>query len=335
MSESTNWLPPNYSRMSRLDQMNALESALIELGFDIAEVLENIDGVWIRTAFDSFNAASIVQVFGLAQILAENQPLTVRSAMYRGIGTLWEDSSDPNYRKCSGLILKMRRLGLIPYSWIVDGTRVSDKPSSWSGLSDYAETVAACYRKDLWERQGDYIEIFVEKDAMSGVIRPITREYDVKLNPIRGFGSETFLWGIAEEWKQIDKPIFVYYLGDHDPAGLSIEHDLRRRLEKFCEFEVSWKRLAITHNDFNSNLLGFDVTKKKYPPAKLRQYADQHGTRGVEVDAIPAPEIRGRVQEAIEFHIDQYEWNLLKEQETRERQDVLQMVRNLVVQKAA
>jgi hypothetical protein len=326
---SINWPPPNYSRLSRSDQMNAMESTLIELGFDIAELLANIDGDWINAAFDSFNAASIVQVLGLAQILAENQPLTVRSAMYRGIGKLWEDSSDSNYRKCSGLILKMRRLGLIPYSWIVDGTRVSDKPSSWSGLADFAQTVADAYRKNLWERQEDYIEVFVEKDAMSGVIRPITREYDVKLNPIRGFGSETFLWGIAEEWKQIKKPIYVYYLGDHDPAGLSIEHDLRRRLEKFCEFEVSWERLAITHDDFNSNLLGFDVTKKKYPPAKLRQYLDQHGTRGVEVDAIPAPEIRARVEDSIVAHIDGREWKLLQEQEEREKTNILDLCRKI------
>jgi hypothetical protein len=88
---------------------------------------------------------------------------------------------------------------------------MSDKPSSWSGLADFAGSVTYAYRKDLWARQNDYIEIFVEKDAMSGVIRPITREYDVKLNPIRGFGSETFLWSIAEESKQIEKPIFVYF----------------------------------------------------------------------------------------------------------------------------
>jgi hypothetical protein len=149
-----------------------------------------------------------------AKKIAENQPITVRGAMYRGIGVLWKDSANPNYRQCGSLILKMRRLGLIPYSWITDGTRSSDKPSSWSGLADFAETVAQAYRKDLWERQPDYIEVFTEKDAMSGVIRPVTREYDVRLNPIRGDVSETFVWSIAETWKEIQKPIHAYYLGD-------------------------------------------------------------------------------------------------------------------------
>ena len=219
-------LPKNFCRLPRSEKFNAIKARLIELGFDVKKLFSKLSREWLNTALESFNASTIIQVFGLASILVENQPLTVRSAMYRGIGTLWEDSSDPNYNKCARLILQMRRLGLIPYPWIVDGTRTSDKPSSWSGLADYAETVAHAYRKDLWESQNDYIEVFVEKDAMSGVIRPITREYDVKLNPIRGFGSETFLWSIAEEWKEIEKPIYVYYLGDHDPAGLSIEREL-------------------------------------------------------------------------------------------------------------
>jgi hypothetical protein len=277
-----------------------------------------------------FNSATLWKVFGLAKILSDNQPCTVRSAMYRGIGTLWPDSSEPNYNACGRLILQMRRSHLIPYSWIVDGTRISDKPSSWSGLADYAEAVAESYRKDLWERQKDYIEIFVEKDAMSGVIRPATREYDIRLNTIRGYASETFLWNIAEEWKQIDKPITVYYLGDHDPAGLDIEQDLRNRLREFCELPAHWKRLAITEDDFFDPAWPcFEPSKKGYAKKKLSEYLQRFGDRGVEVDALPATEIRRRVKDAIESHIDQYEWQFLREQEEREKVSILDLVRGI------
>jgi hypothetical protein len=275
----------------------------------------------------NFSASTLYKVFGLAQIIYENQPLTVRSAMYRGIGTLWKDSSDPNYSICSRLLLEMRRLDLIPYEWIVDGTRISNKPSSWSGLADYAQTVANAYRKDLWERQADYLEVFTEKDAMSGVIAPVTESYDVRLNAIRGYCSETFLWTIAKQWREISKPISVYYLGDHDPAGLNIEADLRSRLEAFCGFKVAWERLAITQDDFESDLLGFPV-KRKDKEAKWMPYLERYGDRCVEVDAIPARDIRERVKNAIESHIDQREWKLLQEQEARERVSVLDMVRS-------
>jgi hypothetical protein len=327
MSRAVDSLPKNYSRLGPRAKVEAVFRASREIGFEID--FNRFDGEWELTVLNSFTSATVIQVFVLAQILAENQPLTVRGGMYRGVGVIWQDSSQPNYRKCSRLILQMRRLGLIPYSWIVDGTRRRDKPSSWSGLADFAETVAKAYRKDLWERQSDYVEVFVEKDAMSGIIAPITHEYDVTITPIRGFISETTVWETAEEWKQIDKPITVYYLGDHDPSGLRIESDLRNRLAGFCEFDFAWKRIAINSGDFaNPDLLGFPV-KKKDAPGKWRPYLEQYGDRCVEVDAIPAPEIRHRVRAAIESHIDQREWEFLKAQEEREKQDVLGLVRRL------
>ncbi len=279
-----------------------------------------------------FNSRTRDKVSVLAQILRENQPLSVRGAMYRGIGILWKDSSNPCYRQCGALVLKMRRLGLVPYPWIVDGTRSSDKPSSWSGLADFAETVAHAYRKDLWERQKDYVVVFTEKDAMSGVIRPVTHEYDVQLNPIRGDISETFVWSIAEEWKEIQKPIYAYYLGDHDPKGFSIEANLRKRLLGFCgRDDITWIRLAITEDDFHSDLLGFPIKldKRGLIPSYAQAYHRQYGDRCVEVDAIPAPEIRERVREAIESHINQREWKFLKAQEAREKQNVFHLVKQI------
>src|SRR5262245_46466976 len=160
------------------------------------------------------------------------QPITLRGLFYRAVSAgVYPDTSQKHYEQCGRIVLKLRRKYVIPYEWIVDSTRRRLKPSSWSGLEDYAETVSAAYRRDLWARQDDYLEFFVEKDAMAGVIQPVTAEYDVHLNVIRGSVSETFAWNIANEWTEIDKPISAYYLGDHDPAGLAIEKNLRDKLE--------------------------------------------------------------------------------------------------------
>jgi hypothetical protein len=319
-------LPRNYARYTTAKKCSVVQDSVLEKhGIDIWE----LDTDMVKTALESFDSGAIESCLVLVHLLTQNQPITVRGAMYRGIGLLWPDNKSQSYRKCCRMILDMRRKGVIPYSWIVDGTRSSDKPSSWSGLADFAETVAIAYRKDLWERQEDYIHIFVEKDAMSGIIRPVTREYDVKLTPLRGFASETQLWEVAEELNQIDKPIYAYYLGDHDPAGLRIEEDLRSRLAEFCDSDIEWEQLAITDEDFaNPDLLGFEVAKND-KPSKWQPYLDQFGDRCVEVDSIPAKEIRSRVRDAIESHIDQDAWQFLKDQEAREKIDVLTMVRNL------
>jgi hypothetical protein len=212
-----------------------------------------------------FNRACLKAAFLLAQLTLQLQPITVRGVMYRGQAAgLYPDTSDRYYQQTARVILKLRRASIIPYSWIVDSTRRRLKPSSWSGLSDFAGTAARAYRLDLWSRQKHYLEFFVEKDAMAGIIEPVTYEYDVHLNVIRGQVSETFVWNIAEEWNEIEKPIFGYYLGDHDPSGLKIEASLKSKLSGFTDKEFNWERLAITSQDFgNPQLLGFAVGKPK------------------------------------------------------------------------
>jgi hypothetical protein len=285
-----------------------------------------------RYASEHFNAATLWQVFGLAQLLKREQPIPVRGAMYRGIPQLFKDSSDKYYDCCGRLILKMRRMGLIPFDYIADNTRNRRKPSSWSGLADFAETVAQAYRKDFWERQPHYIEGFCEKDAMAGVLEPVTEQYDIHLLPIRGDCSETLCQLIGTQWKQIIKPIFAYYFGDHDPKGFTIERSFRKRIEGYAEKTITWIRLSVTAADFeNEDILGFPVKRDKngaIPPAS-RAYVEQFGERCIEVDAISANESRRRLEEAILSHVDRHEWETLRLIEAEEKQDLLSKIRTL------
>jgi hypothetical protein len=170
---------------------------------------------------------------------------------------------------------------------------------------------------------------------MAGVIEPVTSGFDVYLNVIRGYPSETFVWNIAEQWKEIEKPISVYYLGDHDPAGLKIEQDLIRRLEDFSDIDVGWQRLAVTTDDFaDPGIIGFPV-KKNGSKGSWQPHLDRFGDRCVEVDAIPAQVIRTRVQEAIIAHIDKHEWEFLQEQEKREKTNIVDLCKRIEGGKAA
>jgi hypothetical protein len=324
--------------MSGDDYWNGVSSAIRDWIEDAWERLDNVgfefnNGFTFKWKFaaSKFNSLTLWQVFEIAQILEREQPITVRGAFYRAVSAgLFPGTGDPYYAACGRLILQLRRLGLVPYNWISDSTRRRLKPSSWSGLVDFAETVAQAYRKNLWERQGHYIELFVEKDAMAGVIEPITAEYDVTLNVIRGNCSETFVYRVAEIWLQIQKPIYVYYLGDHDPSGLKIEEDLRRCLLGFGAVTTGWERLAITPEDFrNPDLLGFPVKKNLKSPMSWQPYILLYGDRCLEVDAIPANEIRERVEEAILCHVDQHEWQTLQLIEAEEKKDLLSTIRTL------
>jgi hypothetical protein len=291
-----------------------------------------------------FDRRTLPASFVLAQILQQEHPMSVRHGLYRAASAGFYPGTDNSYYKqCGRLILKLRRAGIIPYSWVADSLRTRRKPSSWSGLQDFADTVREAYRKDFWAAQSDYLEIVTEKDSMAGTIRPVTDEYDIHLNVIRGNCSESHVWAWAEALRGIRKPLVVLYVGDFDPNGLDIERDLRERLAGFLgkpitlldgKFHPStklephgcyWQRLAVTLEDFRRpEILGFPVRKTKSKAWKQRcaDYVVRFGNRCVEADAVPASEIRDRVRHAIESHIDQQAWERLKLVEAAEKETI-------------
>lgn len=290
-------------------------------------LLANLDSLSIEK---SLSDASYERIVGsgfrgdtntLAAIICQEvvtlHPITLRGLFYRVVSTGFLPSTDnEHYKRVGRLVIGLRRKGLIPYSWIVDSMRSTDKPSSWSGLADFAETVRSAYRLDFWEHMPSYVHVFTEKDAIAGVIQPVTREYDVRLSPVRGYTSESFAWGIAEQWKEIDKPIFAAYLGDYDPSGFDIERDLHAKLLKMSGKEFEWVRLGVNQSDFaDHNLVKLPAKKKD---RRYLKFQKEHGDDCAEIDAIPPNEIRDRVRNFIEGHIPQEEWKRLKDVEAIE-----------------
>jgi hypothetical protein len=152
---------------------------------------------------------------------------------------------------------------------------------------------------------------------------------------LRGNNSETWVYDIAEIWRGIDKPIYAYHLGDHDPNGLDIERDFRERLEGYLEGKAyHWQRLGVTHADFQDQQYQqyhFDVKYFKAANRKLvgywSGYKNTHGVQAMELDALPTAEIRERVRRAIVSHIDISKWDALSAVEEQEKQWILEKLR--------
>ncbi|MEI6084553.1 MAG: hypothetical protein WCS70_09660 [Verrucomicrobiota bacterium] len=311
--------------MRTVANISRVKRQLAEIGFKCGLTERTYQNI-IKAGF---TRSTLPQTFVLAQVLLENQPISVRGAFYRAVSTgSYPNTDAKHYRQVCGIILKLRRAGIVPYSWVTDGTREHYKPSSWSGLDDFGATVREAYRKDFWASQPDYLEVIVEKDAMSGVLRPVSKEYDIGLNVIRGNSSETFVWSLAERLREIEKPIFILYAGDHDPNGLDIERDIRQRLQGFMGRPVSWERLAITSQEFLSraDLTGFPVRQNDSKGWRTRcaDYIARYGDKCIEVDALPPVEIRQRLKDAIESHINQTAWQNLQAVEEMERETIQQ-----------
>ena len=163
---------------------------------------------------------------------------------------------------------------------------------------------------------------------MAGTLAPVTEDYDVPLSVIRGFSSVTYAHEIAAQWREIEKPIFAYYLGDLDPSGLELERDMQEKLERYSHREFSWQRLAVTLADFSAfNLFPLEPKEKD---VRTKRFREQGYRQCAELDAIPATELRTRIEQAILRHIPSGEWERLEhiEQLERERwQETLELMR--------
>jgi hypothetical protein len=272
--------------------------------------------------------------------LEEERPMTLRQLYYRLVSAGELNNSQKEYKRLGGVMTRVREAGEVPRSWIVDHVRSTLKPSSWSGLADFADTVREAYRKDFWASLPHHVEVFVEKDAMAGTIQPVTEEYDIRLRVCRGYSSISFAGEVADLWARIKKPIFAYYLGDFDPSGFDLERDLRDKLERYSGIEVvpgnnrkppsaaagvvSWVRLAVTPRDFDA----FELVRlpAKTGDKRYKAFVREHGDDCAEVDALPPSEVRRRLEEAIRRHIDQERWARLRRTEEAEHNTLQRVV---------
>ncbi len=252
----------------------------------------------------------------LARLEAE-RPMTLRQLYYRVVSAGVLANEPREYNRLKTIMGRLREAGDVPRSWIVDHVRTTLKPSSWSGLADFGDTVRHAYRKDFWEGLEVYLEVLVEKDAVAGTIQPVTERYDVALRVLRGYSSISFAGEIADLWSQIDKPIHAYFLGDFDPSGLDIERDVREKVARYGGGDFEWTRLAIEPADFDE----FDLIRLpvKRSDRRAQSFMDQHGRHCAELDALPPSELRRRVEQAILGHIDPAAWERLQRVEEVER----------------
>jgi hypothetical protein len=268
----------------------------------------------------------------------EHGPVTVRQLYYRaGVeGVAGIDKTDSGYTKVQRQVLALRRAGRMPYRDIADASRWMQKPTTWNSVEDALRETAATYRKTLWRDQGVNLEVWLEKNALAGVIYPVTEEYDVALMPTLGFTSETFAFE-AIAGADPDHPLIVYALYDFDRAGQDACRSLQEKLERFAGergVEVSFCCLAIEDQDIE--LSSFDpdtgmvdvylqgVGWRELPTRepKRQSKADQNWPHpfAIELDAIEPDDLRRLVRWAVEHHMPAEQLEILKVAEESERE---------------
>src|SRR5262245_28870926 len=184
---------------------------------------------------------------------------------------------------------------------------------------------AKFFRKDLWADADAYVEIWLEKDALAGVIYPVTSMFDVPLMVARGYASLSFLHEAAEYINDLNVPAYIYHLGDHDPSGVNAGEKIEETLIDMApDADIHFERLAVTAEQIIRWKLPSRPTKTSDTRA-----AKFDSDFSVELDAIEPDGLRDVVREAIERHLPPHQFEVLKAAEESEREIIARLVGGL------
>lgn len=254
----------------------------------------------------------------LYEIVRRHQPMTVRQVFYQAVTRGLIKKSEAEYKQTVvRLLTEMRKSGELPWYWIADNSRWMRKPRTHSSLEVMLEESAKFYRRSLWEDQDAYVEVWLEKDALSGVLYDVTSQWDVPLMVTRGYPSFSFLAGAAEvieDEAAAGKDVYLYYFGDYDPSGMDISRHVEEELGRLAAAEIAFERVAVNPEQ----IIGLGLQTR--PTKKTDSRAKHFSGESVEVDAIEPSRLRNMAEECITRHLDEelYRKTLLIEEAERE-----------------
>jgi Protein of unknown function C-terminus (DUF2399) len=230
-------------------------------------------------------------------------PMTVRQMFYALVARAIIEKTEQGYEQVGYHLLNMRRQKVVPYGFIADNTRYMRKPRSYASLEEFLQSSQHFYRKSVWETLPDRVEIWIEKDALAGVVYDVTEPWDVPLMVTRGFPSETFVYEAVEAINAAEKPTYVYYFGDFDPSGVAIATGTAAKMQRWTGL-ITFTHVAVTPEQIVRMNLPTRPTKKSDSRAK------SWTAESVELDAIPANILRQLVEDCIRIHVPAHhlEW---------------------------
>jgi hypothetical protein len=248
----------------------------------------------------------------ITEIVARDQPMTVRQVFYQAVVHGIVGKTEAEYDKIQDLLSDVRRFGEIPYEWIIDEGRYARRPYTVEGIAQAINDTRSRYRKDPRQATPEYVQIWVEKNALVGVLEPVTREYDVPLMAAVGYSSISFLHSAAVDLSYFGCPIFVYQLGDLDPSATQAADAIEKDLRGFApDAEIHFERIAISPEQIGEFGLHAALRETKRQDPRYRWFCDRYRDvdvlRGAllscELDAIRPTDLRQLVRNVIERHL--------------------------------
>jgi hypothetical protein len=304
----------------------------------------------------------------LEDYAAQGYDLTLRQLYYQFVARGIIPNKDTEYKRLGSIINDARLAGLVDWSHITDRTRNMQQNSHWSSPREIIEACQEQYQIDKWKRQTNYLEVWVEKDALIGVLEVACRPLDVPFFSCRGYTSQSEMWAASQRLLaklREGKTVHIIHLGDHDPSGIDMSRDIEDRLTLFlrhhrirdyCQAHLKaspsrssstalWISPVMKIADTDAVepvtvhriALNMDQVRQYNPPpnpaklsdARAKGYIEQYGEESWELDALEPAVITGLIQSAVDELRDGEAFKAALEEERQHREKLLTVARSL------
>jgi hypothetical protein len=271
----------------------------------------------------AFHPATMVDIQYADAIIVEYKGqgfrLTLRQLYYQFVSRGLIQNTVHEYKRLGTIVTDGRYAGLLDWEGIEDRTRNLVDPQHWADPQEIVEAIARSYREEKWSTQPERVEVWIEKEALSGVFERICNRLDVPFLACRGYLSASEMWGGSQRLREhegVQQTTFILYFGDHDPSGLDMERDIRRRLAEF-ESTVTVEHIALTMEQVNQYKPPPDFAKKS--DARYEAYRRRFGPETWELDALDPATLSALVEKHVRLHRDERLWAEAEAHEQQQR----------------
>jgi hypothetical protein len=269
-----------------------------------------------RKSLDLISQANAI----LSEYEAQGYAVTVRQLYYQFVSRGLIPNSQKSYNRIKSLVGEARLAGLIDWEAIEDRSRYIVSVQHWESPGEIMLAAAQSYRIDKWEGQTHKPEVWIEKEALAGVIGGVCRELDVPYFACKGFTSLSAIWRAGQRLGKTSRngqiPV-ILHLGDHDPSGIDMTRDIETRVERFAGRPVEVSRLA----------LNMDQIERYDPPpywvketdSRAPEYVKRFGSKNWELDALSPSVIVKLIRDAVLGLRDEEIWDAKVAEEEEHR----------------
>jgi len=279
----------------------------------------------------NFQAPALATIEFAAEIMdeyaADGYDLTLRQLYYQFVARGRLDNTERNYKRLGAIISNARLAGLLDWNQMVDRTREVRELSHWEDPADIIDTCSRQFRIDTRADQKYYVEVWVEKDALAGVVVPACQELDVACLVCRGFVSQSAVWQASGRFLLQERNCVLLYLGDHDPSGIDMTRDIDDRLNMTFGACVDVRRIALTMEQIEE--YSPPPNPAKMTDSRYARYVEEYGDECWELDALDPRTLGDIILEAMLPLTDRKKLAALRRKQEKGRKQLGQVARML------